>query len=109
MSGGCSGRRNCGRCRPFLLKTRAAKHWPSLGWLEGNSCLRVALGTDSARFCSDPAPSSGSTLYFALLAALGIVLKLLVVEEKLLSGREYKITSAIGALQYLIDELHKQP
>jgi hypothetical protein len=41
-----------------------------------------------------------------LFTALGIVLELFIVKEKLFSGRENEITSAIYAIQHLIDELH---
>jgi hypothetical protein len=37
---------------------------------------------------------------------LGIVGKLLIVEEELLAGRKYKLGAAIYAFQYAIYELH---
>jgi len=41
-----------------------------------------------------------------LFAPFWIVLELLIMKEKLFSGREYEITSAIHAFQHFVDELH---
>jgi hypothetical protein len=43
---------------------------------------------------------------FACLAALGFVLELFVVKEKLLAGREDKIITAVDALEASILEFH---
>jgi hypothetical protein len=45
-------------------------------------------------------------LGLALLAVLGVVFELLVVEEDLLTGGENKLGSAVAALQYSIGEFH---
>jgi hypothetical protein len=45
-------------------------------------------------------------LRFAVLAPLGFVPELLVVEKQLLPGREYKIRPAVNALQHLVLEFH---
>jgi hypothetical protein len=49
---------------------------------------------------------SAGTLRLALLAVLGIVLELLVVEEQLLAGCKHKVSAAVVALQYSVDEFH---
>jgi hypothetical protein len=45
-------------------------------------------------------------LGLALLAALGIVLEIFVVEKKLLARGEDEFRAAINALQYFIREIH---
>jgi 23S rRNA-/tRNA-specific pseudouridylate synthase len=45
-------------------------------------------------------------LCLAALAPLGFVSELLVVEKRLLPGREHKIRAAVNALQHLIPEFH---
>jgi len=45
-------------------------------------------------------------LAFAIFAAFGFVLELLVVKEELLARGEYKIGAAIYTLEDLILELH---
>jgi hypothetical protein len=42
--------------------------------------------------------TSANALRLALLAALGVVLELFVVEEDLLAGREDKLGAAVNAL-----------
>ncbi len=54
--------------------------------------------------------SHGSgALAFAVLAALGFVLELFVVEEKLFAGGEDEIVTAVNALESLILEFHGAP
>jgi hypothetical protein len=45
-------------------------------------------------------------LRLALLAALGIVLELFVVEEELLACRKNELGAAVDALEYSIGEFH---
>jgi hypothetical protein len=74
----------------MLLETSTAKHRSALGRLEGNRGLGTALRTGCARLRTNlliPA----NALCLALLAALGIVLELLVVEEDLLARCKDKI------------------
>jgi hypothetical protein len=62
--------------------------------------------------CSRLGPNSGaarSPLGLAQFATLGIILELLVVEEKLFTGSEHKIAAAIAAFQDLINEFHGLP
>jgi len=48
----------------------------------------------------------GDALSLAGLAALGFVLELLIVKEKLFPGGENKITPTVNALQHLVLKLH---
>jgi hypothetical protein len=50
--------------------------------------------------------TAANALRLALLAALGVIRKLLVVEENLLACREDKLGSAVDTLQYAIGEFH---
>jgi hypothetical protein len=88
-----------------LLEAGPAKDRPALRGFEGNRGFGAALGACGAGFGAHPLLSARA-LGLALLAVLGVVCKLLVVEEKLLAGREYKLGAAIYALQYSIYELH---
>jgi hypothetical protein len=87
------------------LKTGAAQHRPALGGLEWHSGFRCALGAGGARLRAN-SRTAARTLRLALLAVLGVVGKLLVVEEELLAGCKHKVGAAIYALQYSINELH---
>src|SRR5664279_1178171 len=89
-----------------LLEAGSAKHGPALGRLERNRCLHLALRAHGSRLCPDSRTGACSPLRLALLTAFGIVLELLVVEEKLFTCCEYEIASAVHALQHLVDELH---
>ena len=48
----------------------------------------------------------GHALRLAVLAALGLVLELLIVEKQLFPGGEGKVGSAIDALEYLVLKFH---
>lgn len=50
--------------------------------------------------------TAASALCLALLAALGVILELLVVEEDLFASREDKIGAAVDTFQYSIGEFH---
>ncbi len=88
-----------------LLETRAAQHRPALRGTEGDGCLLATCGALGARFSAD-ARASICTLSLALLAALGIVFKLFIVKEKLLTGGEDKLVTAIYALKDSILKFH---
>jgi hypothetical protein len=74
--------------------------------LEGNGGFGGALRTNRPGFCAYATAGSGHTLDFALFATLWIVLELLIVKEKLLTGGKDKVITAIRTLQYLVDEVH---
>jgi hypothetical protein len=81
----------------LLLKTGSAQHRPALSRLEGNCSLGSALPTGRSRLWTSPGRTAGA-LRLALLAALGVVRKLLVVKEELLARGENKIGAAIDTL-----------
>jgi len=68
------------RGRPLLFEADSAQHRPALGGLEGDCSLLTALGTPSPGFRTYPGAAAGA-LCLALLAALGVVLEVFVVEE----------------------------
>ena len=74
--------------------------------LEGNGGFGGALRTNRPGFCAYATAGSGHTLDFALFATLWIVLELLIVKEKLLTGGKDKVITAIRTFQYLVDEVH---
>jgi hypothetical protein len=49
---------------------------------------------------------AANALRLALLAALGVVLELFIVEEDLLARRKNKLGAAVDALQYSIRKFH---
>ena len=114
----CGGRRcNESRCsrRPVALEAMPAKHRPPLRWLERHRRLdsaRRAFGARlRARKTSRRRPGTSlqtgaSPHGLAWLAALRVVQKLLVVEEKLLTGGKHKLCAAIDALQNAICKFH---
>ena len=89
-----------------MLEARAAQHRAALRRLERNGRFRAAFAADGTSFCPYPSPGTGCALDLALLASLGIVLELFVMEEELLSRGKDEIISAVHALQYFVDELH---
>ena len=66
--------------------------------------LRLALRAEGAGLGAHSGP--GRLLPFAVLAAFGIVLELFVVKEELLAGGKHKFTTAIGAFQCSVYEIH---
>jgi hypothetical protein len=88
-----------------LLEARAAQHRPALRGTEGDGCLLATCRALGARF-SAHARASICTLSLALLAALGVVFKLFIVEEKLLTGGEDEFVTAIYALKDSILKFH---
>ena len=88
-----------------LLETRAAQHRPALRGTEGDGRFLATRRAMGPRFRSH-ARTTVRTLRLALLAVLGIVFELLVVEEKLLAGGEYEFSAAVVALEDSILEFH---
>jgi hypothetical protein len=99
-----------------LLEALAAKDRASLCGLEGNGGFFPATRTRCAGFHLLVIAAAGSAVVagayllrafgFTRLAALGLVLKLLVVEKKLFPGRKYELCSAVNALEDPILEFH---
>lgn len=86
-------------CLP-AQETLAAVYWPALSWLEWYRGVPTALGAGSHRLRL--AKARGRTalaLCLAILAALGFVLEVFVVEEVLFSRCEYKVCSAVNAFE----------
>ena len=102
-------------CRGALrLEALPTKHRTTLCRLKRNGCFLAALGTRGTCFHLRIRPGSGNAqsccpLPFAGFATLRFVLELLIVEEKLFTGREYEIRPAVYALQHLVLEFHNAP
>jgi hypothetical protein len=73
-----------------------------LEWYRG---FCPALRTRGSGLRANPLTATNA-LCLALLAALGIVLELFVVEENLLAGRKNELGAAVDALEYSIGEFH---
>lgn len=94
-----------------LLEALPAKHWPSLRRFKRHSRLLAAVRAGSARFYFLIAvlrcrADSSSAFCLTRLAALGLVLELFIVEEKLFASREEKLRAAVDALQQPVLEFH---
>jgi hypothetical protein len=89
----------------LLLKTRPAKNRPALCRLEGNCCLRTTLRACRPRFRANSLRSLGA-LGLALLAVLGVVFELFVVEEDLFARCKNELGSAVDTLEDSIGEFH---
>ena len=88
-----------------LLEAGAAEYGASLSGTEGDGGFNAAGRTVCSGFGADTRATTGA-LGLALLAALGVVFKILVVEKQLLARGEDEIRAAINAFQYLIREFH---
>lgn len=92
--------------RLSFLKIWAAKYRTALNGREGNRCPRSAFRTSCrsrrAKWLSGPTVAPRS----ALPTAFRVVLKLLVVEEKLFSSRKRKFGPAIDARHVFINKIH---
>ena len=89
----------------LLLKARTAQHRPALGRLKRDGRLRAALRAVRTRLGASTLRSPGAPC-LALLAVLGIVYELFVVEEDLLARCENKLGAAVNALEDSISEFH---
>jgi hypothetical protein len=87
------------------LEAGSAEHGPALGWLEGHGCFSAALRARSASFGAHP-EASARALGLALLAVLGVVFELFVVEKQLLAGGKHKVGATVSTFQYSIVEIH---
>lgn len=88
-----------------LLEARTAQYRPALSWFERNGGFDSAFRAGCPGFRPRPgAPANAFGL--AALAALGIVFKLLIVEEKLFARCENKLRSTIRAFECSIYEFH---
>jgi len=84
----------------------AAEYRPALSRFEGYRGFPAALGAGGGglRLALSPGRTA-LALILAVLAPLGFVLEVLVVEEVLFSRREYEIRSAIYALEGAVLEI----
>jgi hypothetical protein len=89
----------------LLLEATSAQHRPALGGLERYRGFGPALGTRSPGLGANFLAATNA-LRLALLAALGIVRELFVVEKYLLAGCENKLGATINACEYSIREFH---
>jgi len=98
----------CGDSRNWFallfLETGTAQNWSALRRLEWYRRFRTASGTCRSGLRANP--SSACPLCLALLAVLGVVLKLLVVEKQLLTRGEHKLGAAVSTLQYSVNKFH---
>ena len=76
-----------------------------MGRLERNCRVGAACRTVCPRLRTNP-PRSAYALCFALLAVLGQVLELPVMEKHLFVRSKDELRSAVDALQYTIGEFH---
>ena len=88
----------------LLLETGSAENRSALRRLEGNRGFSAAFRAGGSRFRTDPA--AARALCLALLAMLGVVLELFVVEKQLFAGGEHELRSAIVTLQNSVDKFH---
>ena len=97
------GDRGCGLA---AQKAFAAVNRPALRGLEGDGGLPAALRAGGHGFrLGKPRACRALALQLAILAAFGLVLEVLVVEEVLFSRCEYEIRSAVHALEDAILKL----
>ena len=89
----------------LLLEAGAAEHRPALCWPEGHRRLCAALRTDSVGLGAYPF-AAARLLGLALLAALGVVRKLFLMEEQLFACGKHKLGTAVTALQFPICKFH---
>src|SRR5690348_4699453 len=94
-----------GRIRLPGQETFPAVDGPPLGGLERDRRFPAALRTRGHGLGFGIAARRSLALGLTRLAALGLVLEILVVEEVLFSRCEYKICSAIYALEDAVLEL----
>ena len=99
-------------CGASLLEALPAEDRPALGRFEGNGGFLAATRTVRPGLYFRRVVTRGGgahvcrSLSFAGLATLGLVLKLLIVEEKLLTGCKDEITTTVDALEDLILKFH---
>jgi len=95
-----------------LLKALPAKHWTTLRGFERYGCFPLAPGADGLGFNTLIVaailrqPQGLGPFAFAVFAAFGFVLELLIVEEELFPSREDEVGATIHTLENLVLELH---
>jgi len=95
-----------------LLEALAAIYRTALRGFEWNSGFTLAAGTDCLGFYAlviTPTLLQAKRLRalpLTALAAFGLVLELLVVEEKLFTGSKDEVGAAVHTLKDLVLELH---
>ena len=94
-----------------LLEAFATEHRTPLCWLKRDGRFFAAMRAARARLhflisVRRSRADSSNAFSFAGLAALGLVLELFVVEEKLFAGGEEKLRAAIDALEQPVLEFH---
>src|SRR5215470_13152686 len=96
----------CRSQRPSLLEALPAKHRAPLGRPERNRRFLSALRTGGLRFRPhlSAATAAFGALRFAAFTSFWFVFEPLVREEHLFSGGEYKLGTALRALQHLVVE-----
>jgi hypothetical protein len=102
---GGAGARRRRHSKLLLLKTGTAQHRPALRGFEWNRRFGSTLRAGRARLRANPCVAAGA-LGFALFTTLGVVFKLLVVEEELLARRKDEISPALYTFQYPILKFH---
>jgi hypothetical protein len=88
-----------------FLEAGPAQHRPALRGTKGYRRLLAACRAPGARLSTD-ARTSVCTLSFALLAALGVIFKLFIVEKELLSGGENELIAAVNTFEDSILKFH---
>jgi hypothetical protein len=101
----CSRLRHRLRLRLLFLEARPAQYRPALRRLERNRGLRTALRTCRACLGANSLRAA-RTFRLALLAVLGIVLELFIVEKDLLARCKHKLGAAVYTLEDSIGEFH---
>jgi hypothetical protein len=91
-----------------LLEAGAAEDGAALRGLEGDGGFGAAGGAVGFCLGADGGAARGA-LRLALFAAFRVVFKLLVEEEELFAGGEYKVTAAVAALEDLVYKFHGLP
>jgi hypothetical protein len=88
-----------------LLEAGPAEHRPALRGTKWNSRLLAACRALGARLSTNARPTV-CTLSLALLAALGVIFKLFIVKEELLSGGEDELIATVNAFEDSILKFH---
>jgi hypothetical protein len=96
---------------PSLLKAFPAQYRPTLGRTEWDRRLFAALRATGPGFRFGVMLALAGTHHrypftFAVFAAFGFVLELLVVKKQLFARREHEVRATIHALQLLVLEFH---
>jgi hypothetical protein len=100
---------------PLLREAFAAQDGAALGWTERDRGLFATLrtyrtGLNPREMMRIPwrlwIGKNGYALGFAVLAALGLILEILVAKKDLFPGGKDELAPAVDASQYLVPEFH---